>query len=236
MSQPIDATAAIRERLFALRDEKNAAFSAKLIPNIAPERVLGARLPAIRKLAGELAGTAEAEAFLQALPHEYLEEDHLHSFLIAGEKEFDTCIGKTETFLPFIDNWATCDSLRPKCFAKHKKELLPYIETWLHSAHLYTVRFAVGMLMCHYLDADFDEKYLQWVAALKSEEYYLNMMRAWYFATALAKQYESTLPLLESKTLDTFTHNKAIQKARESFRVSPEHKAYLKTLKYTKVK
>ena len=221
----------IREKLFALRDEKNAAFCAKLIPNIKPERVLGARLPALRKLAGELAGTAEAEAFLQALPHEFLEEDHLHSFLIAGEKDFDTCIGKIEAFLPFVDNWATCDSLRPKCFAKHKKALLPYIEKWLQSEHLYTVRFAVGMLMCHYLDADFDEKYLQWVAALKSEEYYLNMMRAWYFATALAKQYESTLPLLESKTLDMFTHNKAIQKARESLRVPPEHKAYLKSLK-----
>ena len=231
MSHQIETPAVIRHRLLELRDEKNAAFSEKLIPNIAPERMLGVRLPALRKLAGELAGTKEAETFLQTLPHDYLEEDHLHSFLIAREKDFDCCIEKIQAFLPFIDNWATCDSLRPKCFAKHKKDLLPYIKRWLQSEHLYTVRFAVGMLMCHYLDDAFEVQYLQWVAALKSEEYYLNMMRAWYFATALAKKYESTLPLMESKTLDIFTHNKTIQKAAESFRVPPEHKAYLKTLK-----
>ena len=221
----------IQQRLFSLREESIAAFSAKLIPNIAPARIIGVRLPAIRSLAKELAGSEEAKAFLAALPHRYLEEDHLHSFLIAGEKDFDVCVRQIERFLPYLDNWASCDSLRPKCFAKHKQALLPHLRQWLGAQEVYTVRFAIGMLMCHYLEDAFEERYLQWVAQVQSKEYYINMMRAWYFATALAKQYESTLPLLESKSLDTFTHNKTIQKARESYRVSPEHKQYLKQLK-----
>ncbi|MBQ6381478.1 MAG: DNA alkylation repair protein [Clostridia bacterium] len=220
----------VRQQLFALQDKEYAAFTAKLIPNIAPEQVIGVRLPQLRTLAGQLA-REDCSDFLSAVPHRYLEEDHLHSFLIARRKDFESCIAAVEAFLPFINNWATCDSLRPKCFARHKEQLLPYIEKWLASAQTYTVRFAIGMLMCHYLDADFQPEYLQWVAQVQSEEYYVNMMRAWYFATALAKQYESTLPLIESKTLDTFTQNKSIQKARESFRVSAEQKEYLKTLK-----
>ena len=224
----------IQTKLFALQDKPYGAFSAKLIPNKAPECVIGVRLPQLRALAKELAKTEDGEPFLRALPHRYLEEDHLHSFLIAGIKDFELCIAETERFLPFVDNWATCDSLRPKCFQKHNPELLSHIRQWLQSEHLYTVRFAIGMLMCHFLEDD--PEYLQWVAEICSDEYYLNMMRAWYFATALAKQYESTLPLLEAKALDTFTHNKAIQKARESYRVSEEHKAYLKTLKKTEQK
>ena len=160
-----------------------------------------------------------------------MEEDHLHSFLIAGIKDFDECIAAVERFLPFVDNWATCDSLRPACFKKHKAALLEHIQGWLRSEKLYTARFGIGMLMCHFLEEAFQEEYLQWVADVKSEEYYVNMMRAWYFATALAKQYERTLVLIESGSLDSFTHNKTIQKACESFRVSDAHKQYLKTLK-----
>ena len=221
----------ILTRLEQLQDKEYAAFSAKLIPNIAPESVIGVRLPALRRLAKELSGSEEATAFLHTLPHRYLEEDHLHSFLIAGIKDFDVCMKEIERFLPYIDNWATCDSLRPKCFQKHKAALLGYIRQWLASEHLYTARFAIGMLMCHFLEEDFQAEHLQMVAAVQSEAYYLNMMRAWYFATALAKQYESTLPLIEAKTLDKFTHNKMIQKACESYRVNEAHKAYLKQLK-----
>ena len=221
----------ITEKLLAMREEDYAAFSAKLIPNKDPACVLGVRLPALRALAKELRGTPEAEAFLKELPHRYLEEDHLHSFLLAGMRNFEECIAALELFLPFVDNWATCDSLRPACFKKHKGELLEKIQVWLKSDRLYTVRFAIGMLMCHYLDDAFCPEYLQWVKAIESEEYYLNMMCAWYFATALAKQYESTLPLIEARELDKFTHNKSIQKACESFRVSEEHKAHLRQFK-----
>ena len=224
----------IQARLFALQDREYAAFSAKLIPNIDAKKVIGVRLPQLRALAKELAGSEQAEVFLHTLPHAFLEEDHLHSFLIAKIKDFDACIGSVEAFLPYVDNWATCDSLRPQCFKKHRAELLEHIRVWLHSEQTYTVRFAVGMLMCHYLDEAFDARYLQWVKEIESDEYYINMMRAWYFATALAKQYESTLPLIESRTLDTFTQNKAIQKAVESFRVSDAHKQTLKTFKIKK--
>lgn len=223
--------ASFQQELFALRDAEYAVFSAKLIPNIPPQSVIGVRLPVLRQFAKTCFGSAQAEAFLRQLPHDYLEENHLHSFLIAGIKEFDTCLAEVNRFLPFVDNWATCDSLRPKCFAKNKTALLPHIERWLQSEQVYTVRFGIGMLMCHYLDGDFQPHYIDMVAQVKSEEYYVNMMRAWYIATALAKQYESTVGLLERASMDSFTHNKAIQKACESFRVSAEHKAYLKTLK-----
>lgn len=221
----------IQKRLFELQDKDYGAFSAKLIPHKDPDCVIGVRLPELRKLAKQLRNTPEAAAFLQELPHRYLEEDHLQSFLIAGMQDFDECIAAVERFLPFVDNWATCDSLRPACFKKHKQELLKHIKVWLQSEQLYTARFGIGMLMCHFLEEDFQEEYLQWVADVKSEEYYVNMMRAWYFATALAKQYERTLVLIESGSLDSFTHNKTIQKACESFRVSDAHKQYLKTLK-----
>ncbi|MBE6819011.1 MAG: DNA alkylation repair protein [Ruminococcaceae bacterium] len=220
----------IEKRLFALQDKPYAAFTAKLVPNIDSGRVIGVRLPQLRALAKEFA-REDCSAFLAALPHRYLEEDHLHSFLIAGSKDFEQCMAQIERFLPFIDNWATCDSLRPACFKKHKAALLPYIQKWLQSDMVYTVRFAIGMLMCHYLDEDFEPEYLQWVAAVESEEYYINMMRAWYFATALAKQYESALPLIKAQTLDKFTQNKAIQKARESYRVDGAAKEHLKQYK-----
>ena len=221
----------IRETLFSLRDEKFAAFQAKLIPNIAPERIIGVRTPALRKLAKTLHGNGQAEEFLKALPHEFFEENNLHAFLLCGMKDFDACVQAVEAFLPYVDNWATCDQLRPGVFRKNKQALLPHIRRWIASERCYTRRFGIGMLMSHFLDEDFREEYLALVSDIRSEEYYVNMMIAWYFATALAKQYEAALPYLENRRLDPWVHNKAIQKAVESFRVSDEHKAYLRTLK-----
>ena len=221
----------IRETLFSLRDEKFAAFQAKLIPNIAPERIIGVRTPALRKLAKTLHGNGQAEEFLKALPHEFFEENNLHAFLLCGMKDFDACVQAVEAFLPYVDNWATCDQLRPGVFRKNKQALLPHIRRWIASERCYTRRFGIGMLMSHFLDEDFREEYLALVSDIRSEEYYVNMMIAWYFATALAKQYEAALPYLENRRLAPWVHNKAIQKAVESFRVSDEHKAYLRTLK-----
>lgn len=221
----------IRERLFAVQDEKYADFTSALIPNVERKRIIGVRSPEIKKLAAEFSKNEVGEIFISSLPHKYLEENHLHAAILARENDYLAAIEKVKAFLPFIDNWATCDTSIPKAFKKNKNDLLGEIHLFLQSEHAYTVRYAIGLLMKLFLDEDFREKYLNLVANIKSEEYYVNMMRAWYFATALAKQYDSTIPLIESKTLDTFTHNKSIQKAVESFRVSDEHKAYLKTLK-----
>lgn len=221
----------IRETLFSLRDEKFAAFQARLIPNVAPERIIGVRTPTLRKLAKTLRGSGEAEEFLKALPHEFFEENHLHAFLLCEMKDFDACVQAVEDFLPYVDNWATCDQMSPGVFRKNKQALLPYIRCWIASERCYTRRFGTGMLMSHFLDEDFREEYLRLVSDKRSEEYYVNMMIAWYFATALAKQYEAALPYLENRRLDPWVHNKTIQKAVESFRVSDEHKACLRALK-----
>ena len=221
----------IRETLFSLRDEKFAAFQARLIPNVAPERIIGVRTPALRKLAKTLRGSGEAEEFLKALPHEFFEENNLHAFLLCEMKDFDACVQAVEDFLPYVDNWATCDQMSPGVFRKNKQALLPYIRCWIASERCYTRRFGTGMLMSHFLDEDFREEYLRLVSDIRSEEYYVNMMIAWYFATALAKQYEAALPYLENRRLDPWVHNKTIQKAVESFRVSDEHKACLRALK-----
>lgn len=221
----------IRETLFSLRDEKFAAFQARLIPNVAPERVIGVRTPALRKLAKTLRGSGQAEEFLKALPHEFFEENNLHAFLLCEMKDFEACVQAVEDFLPYVDNWATCDQMSPGVFRKNKQALLPPIRRWIASEQCYTRRFGIGMLMSHFLDEDFREEYLSLVSDIRSEEYYVNMMIAWYFATALAKQYEAALPYLENRRLDPWVHNKAIQKALESFRVSDGHKTYLKTLK-----
>ena len=217
--------------LFENREVKYRDFQAKLIPNIKKETVIGVRTPILKAYAKELVKNGKAQAFISVLPHGYFEENQLHAFILSGEKSFEKCIAGVERFLPFVDNWATCDQLRPKCFARNKEALLPYIEKWIKSDETYTVRFAIGMLMCHFLDGDFDEKYLDAVCDIKSEEYYINMMRAWYFATALAKQYEKTLPFIENAALDKWTHNKAIQKAVESYRITDEQKQYLRLLK-----
>ena len=220
----------IVEKLFELQDLGYRDFSSALIPNVEKELVIGVRTPQLRKLAKELFKSGEAESFMTELPHKYLEENHLHGFLIEQIKDFDACIAAINKFLHFINNWATCDSMRPKVFAAHKAELIGCIEGWIGSEHCYTKRFGIEMLMCHFLDGDFCPQYLSW-ANIKSDEYYLNMMCAWFYATALAKQYDATIGIFEQKVLPPWVHNKAIQKARESFRVSKEHKDYLKNLK-----
>lgn len=221
----------IQAELFRNQDVKYKNFQAKLLPTRNPQTIIGARTPILRTLAKTLYRENDFSDFLNDLPHKYFEEDQLHAFLIFEIKDFDSCIEKLNSFLPFVDNWATCDQMSPKVFGKHKAELLNEIKIWLSSPETYTVRFAVGMLMQHFLGEDFDLAYPKLVLAIRSEEYYVNMMIAWYFATALAKQYEAVLPFLENKCLEPWTHNKAIQKALESYRVSDEHKQHLRTLR-----
>ena len=221
----------IQEKLIALSEPGYRDFMAPLLPNLPRERILGVRTPALRSYAKELWRAGGYEPFLRQLPHSYYEENNLHAFLLEQMRDFDCCLAELERFLPYIDNWATCDCLRPKVFGKNKARLLARIPAWLASGETYTVRYGIGMLMAHYLDDGFRPEYLSWVADVRSGEYYINMMIAWYFATALAKQYEAALPWLENRRLDRWTHNKTIQKAVESYRVSEKEKAYLKTLK-----
>ena len=221
----------IRSRLFAEQDTAYRDFQAKLMPTVDPEAMIGVRTPVLRKMAKEYAGRAETADFLEQLPHQFFDEMQLHAFIISECRDYDECIGLTERFLSYIDNWATCDQLSPKVFRKHRQDLLTHIRRWLESDKTYTVRFGIGMLMEHFLDGDYDRIYPETVAAIRSDEYYINMMIAWYFATALAKQYESVLPFIEDGSLDTWTHNKAIQKAIESRRITPEQKEYLRGLK-----
>ena len=222
---------AIREQLLSMQDRQYRDFTAKLVPNVDAAQILGVRFPEIKRIAKTLRREGEAEAFLAALPHFYLEENHLHAVLLSEMKNPEALFGALEAFLPYVDNWATCDTLRPAAFKKHLAELPGRIRQWLDSPHPYTIRFGVGILMAYYLDDAFDPAYLEWVAALQSEEYYVNMMIAWYFATALAKQYDAAIPYLADCRLDRWCHNKTIQKAIESFRVTDEHKAFLRTLK-----
>lgn len=221
----------IQETLFTMQDTKYRDFQRKLIPNIPPETFIGIRTPALRSYAKQLLKEGDAAGFLNALPHQYFDENQLHAFLLSEMKDFDKVLAEVEKFLPYVDNWATCDQLSPKVLGKHPAELLGAIQNWIRSDKTYTVRFGIGMLMQHFLDAHFEPEYLDWVAAVQSEDYFVNMMRAWYFATALAKQYEAAVRIIEERRLDVWTHNKTIQKARESYRVSEERKAYLKTLK-----
>ena len=221
----------IQDKLFSMQDKNYQEFSRKLIPNIAPEKIIGVRTPALRQLAKEILAAGEETVFLSDLPHKYHEENQLHAFILSAMKDYEPCMAYLEKFLPYVDNWATCDQMSPKVFKKHKPELLLQIRTWLNAEDTYTVRYAIGMLMVHFLDEDFGRIYLEMVAQIRSEEYYINMMIAWYFATALAKQYEAALPYIEERRLAPWTHNKAIQKAIESRRISVEQKAYLRTLK-----
>ena len=224
----------IQELLFSKQDTKYRDFQAPLFPNIDKERMIGVRTPDLKKLAKELFGSETANKFIETLPHQYFDENQLHAFLISLIKDYQTCLKEVESFLPYVDNWGTCDQLSPKVFAKHKEELIIPIEKWLKSKCTYTVRFAVGMLMQHYLDESFKEEYMEMVASIKSEEYYVNMMIAWYFATALAKQWDSAIKYLENKKLSPWVHNKTIQKAVESYRISDEQKVYIKSLKVNK--
>lgn len=221
----------IRTRLFEMQDFKFRNFNASMIPNIDKQRVIGVRTPELRKLSAELAKRQDIGGFLDCLPHEYFEENLLHGFIIERIKDYSECLEKLEAFLPYIDNWAVCDQCSPKVFTKHKDELLLSVYKWLGSDKPYIIRYGIGMLMKHYLDEAFDGDYLKMVAEIVSEEYYVNMMRAWYFATALAKQYESAVTYFEDRKLDIWTHNKAIQKASESYRVTEEHKVYLKNMR-----
>lgn len=221
----------IRERLFALQDEKYGDFQSKLIPGLPREQVIGIRMPAMKKLAKELVNGEETNDFLKQLPHTYYDENVLHALLIASIKDYDACMEALETFLPYIDNWAVCDCLSPKVFQKHKTELLEKIKLWIPAEHPYICRFGMGMLMRWFLDDDFCQEYLELPAAVRSEEYYVNMMTAWFFATSLAKQWDAAIPYLEQNRLNPWTHNKTIQKARESYRITPGQKEYLKTLK-----
>ena len=221
----------IREELFRLRDVEYGIFQSKLIPTADPEIFIGVRTPALRSYAKTLAKRADVGEFLDQLPHHYFDENQLHAFIISELKDFARCMEEVNRFLPYVDNWATCDQMSPKVFKKHKGELLDQIGLWLTTKETYTIRFGIGMLMQHYLDEDFDLKYPEMVARIRSDEYYVNMMIAWYFATALAKQYDSILPFLKEKRLDDWTHNKAIQKCVESRRITDEQKKYLKTLK-----
>jgi len=220
----------IEKELRARQDAAYRDFQSALIPTVSKSAFIGVRTPALRALAKSLAKETDVSPFLAALPHAYFDEDQLHAFLLSDIKDFERCVREVERFLPYVNNWATCDQMSPRVFGKHREELLPYIDRWLASDHAYTVRFAVGMLMEHFLEEDFRTEYLDRVAAIRSDEYYVNMMVAWYFATALAKRYDEALSYIEGRKLPPWTHNKAIRKAIESYRVPTERKEYLRGL------
>ena len=224
-------TGEIRKELKKLQDKGYREMQVTIIPTVDADSIIGVRTPALRQLAKEFAKREDISEFLSDLPHKFFEENQLHAFILSGMKDAESCIRLVDEFLPYVDNWATCDQMSPKVFKKHKQLLLEYVDKWIRSEHTYVKRFAIGMLMEHFLDEDFKTSYLTKVAKIRSEEYYVNMMIAWYFATALAKQYEDTLPFIEKQKLDKWTHNKSIQKAVESYRITPEQKEYLKTLK-----
>ena len=221
----------ITEQLFALQNIDYKQFHSKLMPTINPDVIIGVRTPELRKLAKQLDKSTDVELFMQELPHRYYEENNLHGFLIESIKEFDACIAALNQFLPYVDNWATCDMMSPKVMKTDLPELYEWVKVWIASGETYTVRFGVNMLMKYYLDETFLPEYPALVASIQSEEYYVKMVVAWYFATALAKQYDAVLPYIEEHRLDAWTHNKTIQKAVESYRILPEQKLYLKTLK-----
>ncbi len=231
MKQNSDYIEKITARLFEMQDEQYRDFHASLMPTVDKNTVIGVRVPALRAYAKTIYKDGGYDEFLNDLPHEYYEQNNLHAMLICQNPDFDEAMSQLERFLPYIDNWATCDMINPKAFSKQPEKLLSYIDRWLDSDKTYTVRFAIGALMRWFADDLFDEKYLKKVAAVSSEEYYIKMMVAWYFATLLAKQYESTLPYIENAVLEPWTHNKAIQKAVESLRLTAEQKAYLKTFR-----
>lgn len=223
----------IQDELHNQKDDNYAKFHRKLIPNIAPERVIGVRTPVLRKYVKNLMKNDydEISVFLGTLPHDYYEENQMQAFIISGIKDFDRCIEELEKFLPYVDNWATCDQISPIAFKKEPEKLIPYIDNWIASEDVYAVRFGIGMLMKCFLEEHFKLEYVDKVIKIQSEEYYVNMMIAWYFATALAKQYDAILPYLEQKKLKNWTHNKTIQKAIESYRIKAEQKEYLRSLR-----
>lgn len=220
----------IKDKLFELQDKKYRDFQIKLIPNISSNNIIGVRTPELRSYARELVKNNNYEMFLGDLPHKYFDENQLHAFIISELKDYDECILYINKFLPYVDNWATCDQMSPKIFKKHHDKLINKIKIWIKSKETYTIRFGIGMLMQHYLDSDFKAEYLKLVLGIKSKEYYVNMMIAWFFATSLAKQYNSSIPFIENQKLDVWVHNKTIQKAIESYRITKEQKEYLRSL------
>lgn len=221
----------VAEYLFSVQDLKYRDFNSKLIPNIEKDTVIGVRTPLLRNYAKEMIKNGEASAFLAELPHKYFEENQIHAFIISELKDYNTVISELERFLPYIDNWATCDQLVPKVFKKNTDKLVDMATEWINSDRTYTIRFGIGVFMRYFLDDKFSKEYLYLIANIRSDEYYVNMMIAWYFATAIAKQYSSAVACIEENHLDKWVHNKTIQKACESYRVTDEHKAYLKSLK-----
>lgn len=224
-------TTAIEQRLFEMQDEVYRQFQVKLIPGINPDRVIGIRIPQLRKLAKALAKEPDIDEFLSALPHRFYDEYNLHGFLISEYQDYDQAIRAIDALLPYVDNWATCDLLRPKAFQKNRSLLRFDVLRWMTSSEPFIIRFGIEMVMTHFLDEDFSPDLAEQIASIRSDEYYVNMMIAWFFATALAKQWESTLPYLEKRKLTQWVHRKTIQKAIESYRITPEQKAYLRTLK-----
>ena len=224
----------VQKRLFEMQDAEYRDFHAKLVPTMEKTKFIGIRTPMLRKFAKKFGKTEESEIFLQVLPHQYYEENNLHGLLIEQIRDYDKCLEELERFLPFIDNWATCDLLALHMMKKHRDIFIREVFRWIESDQPYTIRFGISMLMRHYLDEEFKTEYPEKVAAIRSEEYYVNMMRAWYFSTALAKQYENVLPFLEKRQMDVWTHNKTIQKAIESYRITSEQKEYLRTLRIKK--
>ena len=224
----------IQTELFKLQDKKYRDFHKKLMPTVDEKTIIGVRTPDSRKLAKQVAKSEDLDRFLNSLPHKYFDENQLHAFIVSEMKEYEQALSEVEKFLPYVDNWATCDQLSPKVFKKNKKDLYKHIREWIASDETYTKRFGIGMLLEHYLDEDFELKQARLVAKVRSDEYYVNMMIAWYFATALAKQWDDIIPFIEGKKLDSWTHNKAIQKSVESYRITKEQKEYLKSLKIKK--
>ena len=224
----------IIEKLYTMQDKKFGEFQSRLCPTLSADRFIGVRTPELRKYAKELQKRDDIGEFLSHVPHTYFDENQLHAFIISGIKDYECCMDEVCRFLPYVDNWATCDQMSPKVFKKHRPELLVQIKKWLSSDKVYTIRFAIGMLMEHFLDEDFDISYPQAVADIHSDEYYINMMIAWYFATALARQYDAILPFIEERRIDERAHNKTIQKAVESYRITDEQKDHLRTLRIKK--
>lgn len=221
----------ITERLFEMQDVDYADFQCRLTPGIGRERFIGVRVPNLRKLAGKIGGREEAQDFMRSLPHRYYEEDMLHGLLISGIADYDACMAAVKDFLPYVDNWAVCDTMSPKVFKRHRDRLLPQLESWMKEDETYTIRFGMKMLMEHFLDEDFRPEYLELPAQIVNTEYYVRMMQAWFFATALARQWDETVIYLQEGRLEVWTHNKTIQKAVESYRIPDDRKEYLKTLR-----
>jgi len=221
----------ITDKLFELQDNTYADFQSKLTPGIDRDLFIGVRVPLVRKLAKQVFKEEKAGAFLEELPHKYYDENMLHGLLISEIKDYNACIQAVDEFLPYVDNWAVCDIMSPKVFRKHKQELMIKIKEWIQSDKTYTIRFGIEMLMSHYLDEDFKPEYLELPASVRNEEYYVRMMQAWFYATALSKQWDAAIPYIQSARLEVWTHNKTIQKARESYRITDEQKKYLNGLK-----